>query len=224
MSKFFNILLILLSFPTMVIAIVVGYDLPIEFLRTSGSQIPYKFEVFLVLGILYLMIIVRRSVKRWAGVHMMSQVKRFKWNEPMGEGRKKQVFLYQSLEAVIMAMGGLSLYTLCGDAWLPALALGIGAFDNLVFLFAGKQKDMYRIGLTANAVVVADREVRVLYFSGLRKVSIQQQTVFFDYIKDFQMTFPLSCIKDKDKTSFKDVLEAQLDRDRVYFSEGVKNL
>ncbi len=224
MNKFINILLMLISFPTMVISIFVGYDLPIEFLKTSGASIPYKMEIFLALGIIYYVIIVRRSVRRWMGVRMVSQTAKFKWNVTMGSDRRKQVFLYQWLEALLMTFGGYALYRVCPDSIMPASALWFGAFDNMLFLFLGKFKNIYRIGLTSKAIVVADRDVKILYLSGLRKVTIQQQTVFFDYIKDLQMTFPLTCIPKADQVNFKNALEDLVDRDRVYFSDEVKNL
>jgi hypothetical protein len=224
MNKFINILLLLISFPTLVIAIFVGYDLPIEFLKTSGASLPFKFQIFLSLGIIYYIIIVRRSVRRWMGVAMVSKTEKFKWNVSMGEGRRKQVFLYQWLEALIMSTGGISLYYVCPDAIAPASALWVGSLDNLIFMILGQTKKLYRIGLTSKAVVVADREVKVLYLSGLRKVTIHQQTVFFDYIKDLQMTFSLTCIPKEDQVDFKNTLESLVDRDRVFFSDDVKNL
>jgi hypothetical protein len=224
MNKFINILLLLISFPTLVIAIFVGYDLPIEFLKTSGASLPFKFQIFLSLGIIYYIIIVRRSVRRWMGVAMVSKTEKFKWNVSMGEGRRKQVFLYQWLEALIMSTGGISLYYVCPDAIAPASALWVGSLDNLIFMMLGQTKKLYRIGLTSKAVVVADREVKVLYLSGLRKVTIHQQTVFFDYIKDLQMTFSLTCIPKEDQVDFKNTLESLVDRDRVFFSDDVKNL
>ena len=224
MNKFINILLLLISFPTLVIAIFVGYDLPIEFLKTSGASLPFKFQIFLSLGIIYYIIIVRRSVRRWMGVAMVSKTEKFKWNVSMGEGRRKQVFLYQWLEALIMSSGGISLYYVCPDAIAPASALWVGSLDNLIFMILGQTKKLYRIGLTSKAVVVADREVKVLYLSGLRKVTIHQQTVFFDYIKDLQMTFSLTCIPKEDQVDFKNTLESLVDRDRVFFSDDVKNL
>ena len=214
----------LISFPTLVIAIFVGYDLPIEFLKTSGASLPFKFQIFLSLGIIYYIIIVRRSVRRWMGVAMVSKTAKFKWNVSMGEDRRKQVFLYQWLEALIMCSGGISLYYVCPDAIAPASALWVGSLDNLIFMMLGQTKKLYRIGLTSKAVVVADREVKVLYLSGLRKVTIHQQTVFFDYIKDLQMTFSLTCIPKEDQVDFKNTLESLVDRDRVFFSDDVKNL
>jgi len=224
MNKFINILLLLISFPTLVIAIFVGYDLPIEFLKTSGASLPFKFQIFLSLGIIYYIIIVRRSVRRWMGIAMVSKTAKFKWNVSMGEDRRKQVFLYQWLEALIMCSGGISLYYVCPDAIAPASALWVGSLDNLIFMMLGQTKKLYRIGLTSKAVVVADREVKVLYLSGLRKVTIHQQTVFFDYIKDLQMTFSLTCIPKEDQVDFKNTLESLVDRDRVFFSDDVKNL
>ena len=214
----------LISFPTLVIAIFVGYDLPIEFLKTSGASLPFKFQIFLSLGIIYYIIIVRRSVRRWMGVAMVSKTAKFKWNVSMGEDRRKQVFLYQWLESLIMCSGGISLYYVCPDAIAPASALWVGSLDNLIFMILGQTKKLYRIGLTSKAVVVADREVKVLYLSGLRKVTIHQQTVFFDYIKDLQMTFSLTCIPKEDQVDFKNTLESLVDRDRVFFSDDVKNL
>lgn len=224
MNKFINILLFLISLPTMVLAIVVGYNLPLEFLKTSGEQLPYLGQIFLGIGIIYLIIIVRRSSRRWMGIKMVAQVSKFKWNVSMGEGRKKQVYLYQWLEAMIMAFGGLALYTITEEALIPAIALWLGAVDNLVFLILDKQKNIYRIGLTSKALVVADRDVKVLYLSGLRKVNIHQQTIFFEYIKDLQMAFPLNCIPQKDQKDFKDQLELLVDRDKVFFDEKMKAL
>jgi len=224
MNKFINILLFLISMPTMVLAIFVGYNLPIEFLKTSGAQLPYLNIIFLVIGIIYFIIIVRRSSRRWMGAKMTSQVAKFKWNVAMGDGRKKQVYLYQWLEAFIMAFGGLALYYISDLAIIPALAFWFGAFDNILFLILGKAKNIYRIGLTSKALVVADRDVKVLYLSGLRKVSIHQQTVFFDYIKDLQMAFPLNCIPKEDQADFKNQLVAIVDRDKVFFDEKMKGL
>jgi hypothetical protein len=224
MNKFINILLFLISMPTMVLAIVVGYDLPLEFIKTSGSQLWYKSEIFLVIGIIYFIIIVRRSSRRWMGSKMVSQVAKFKWNVSMGEGRLKQVFLYQWLEAFVMVIGGFALYSVTNAAIVPACALAFGALDNLVFLFVGKSKHIYRIGLTSKALVVADRDVKVLYLSGLRKVTIHQQTVFFEYIKDLQLAFPLNCIPKENQKEFKEQLEASVDRDKVFFDEKMKSL
>ena len=98
------------------------------------------------------------------------------------------------LETAVMTFAGIGLYKLSPEAIIPATAFLVGALDNFVLALA---KSAYRVGLSSKALIVSDREVIVLYFTGLRKVSIHQQTVFFDYIKDLQLSFPLDCIQVK---------------------------
>jgi hypothetical protein len=224
MNKFINILLFLLTFPTMLVSIFVGFDLPIEFLKVSGKSLPFKNEIFLGLGLILLVVVLRRSLRRWTGVRMVSKLEKYKWNEPMSTARKSRVFLYLALEATVMLFIGLVLINICKDAWLASTAYFVCAFDHLLFLFLGVSKNMYRVGLTSKAIVVADRDLKILYFSGLRKITIQQQTIFFDYINEFQLSFPLNCIADQNKTTFREILEQQVNRDKVFFSDNVKTL
>ena len=75
------------------------------------------------------------------------------------------------------------------------------------------------MGITSKAVVVADRDVSVLYFSGLRKVSIHQQSIYFDYIKGLQLSFPIDCMEKDQHDVFFNVLEEQLDTDKVFVTK-----
>ena len=65
---------------------------------------------------------------------------------------------------------------------------------------------------------MADREIILIYFTGLRKVAIHQQTVYFDYINNLQLTFPLDCIEEENKQEFFEGLHKVIDKDRVFFS------
>ena len=118
-----------------------------------------------------------------------------------------------------MAFSGVALYSITEEALFPALAFLIGALDNLLIALVSKS---YRVGLSSKALIVADREVVVLYFTGLRKVSVHQQTVYFDYIKDLQLSFPTNCLPADQQSEFFDTLEQQVDRDKVYFSKTDK--
>lgn len=224
MNKFINILLLLVSFPTMLLTIFVGFDLPIEFARTTGAILPHKNEIFLTIGLIYFILIARRSVKRWMGIKLANTVNRFKWNVPVSNERKKYVYTYQALEAGIMFGFGIALYVVSPVAIWPFIALTFGALDNIIFSIIGTKKNSYRIGLSSKAVIVADREVKVLYLTGLRQVSVQQNTVYFDYIKNLQLNFPLSCIQQEDRAAFKTELESLVDRNKVFFSESFKSI
>lgn len=219
MNRFINAFLLFLYFPTLLITIYVGFDLPIQILRVSGSELPYKEYVFLGLGIFILLINLRRSIRRWMGLRIVSKTKRFKWNYAVSKERKSRVYTYLVLEAVIMATAGTGLFIISEDAWFPALALVLPAIDNFAFMVIGSQKDAFRVGLSSKALIVADREVTLLYFTGLRKVSIHQQTIYFDYIKDLQLSFPLDCIQSEMKDEFFNTLKEQVNTDKVFFSK-----
>ncbi|MCH2228982.1 MAG: hypothetical protein MK105_01465 [Crocinitomicaceae bacterium] len=221
MNRFINMLLLFLLVPTMLMAIYVGFDLPVSFLKTTGAHIPYREEIFLVLGLLILIVNVRRSIRRWMGMRIVSKQMKFKWNEPVSKTRKRRIITYTILEVLVMTFVGVALYIVTPLAWFPAIAFIFGAADNIVFTTVGLSGNHYRIGLSSKALIIADREVILLYFKGLRKISIQQQSIYFDYIKGLQLTFPSDCIQDEHRSEFFKLLEEQIDQERVFFSKNL---
>ncbi len=208
----------MLFFPTMALTIFVGFDLPIEIIKMSGHNLPYKDYIFLGMGMLILIVILRRSIRRWMGMRIVNQVKKFKWNAEVSKERKSRVRVYLLLEALVMTFVGVALYQVCETALAPGIAFGIGALDSIIFAIAGRN-GKYRVGISSKAVIVADREVILLYFTGLRKISAHQQTTYFDYIKGLQLSFPTDCIQEEEREEFLKVLEEQIDPDRVFFSK-----
>lgn len=201
----------------MLLSIYVGYDLPIGFLHVSGANLTYAFEAFLLLGTLIFLSILRRSIKRWMGAQIVKKTDRFKWNVPVGPERVRRVTTYLLLESLVMLALAIGLYLITELAWAPAIAFATGALDSIIFALIGKTSGSYRIGLSSKALIVADREVQLLYFSGLRKVSIHQQSIYFDYIKGLQLSFPTDCIPEGMEDEFFNVLESNIDRNKVFF-------
>lgn len=219
MNRFINALLVFIFLPTMLVDIFVGFDLPIRILKTSGANLPYRLEILSLMGMLMGILLVRRSVRRWMGIRIVSHPEKFKWNHTVSTERKKRVVVYTLLEVLVLTTAGLGLYIISPLAWVPAVALWFGAVDGLLFTLVGTVKPIWRVGLSSKALIVADREVVLLYFTGLRKVSIHQDTVYFDYIKGLQLTFPLDCIEADQNDEFFRNLEAQFDPDQVYVSQ-----
>lgn len=215
MNRFINAVLLFFTLITAFIAIYVGFDLPVKMLRTTGAYIPYIDHVLLGLGVMILIIVLRRTYRRWMAIRIVSRTTKFKWNQSVSRERKYRVLTYSILEIVVYSFAAAGLYVLTERAWLPAAALAFAALDNLILIALTKK---FRVGLSSKALVVADREVVVLYFKGLRKVSVHQQTVYFDYIKDLQLSFPLNCIDPAKKEEFFEILKSQMDPDKVYFS------
>jgi hypothetical protein len=215
MNSFINLLLLVISLPTLLLSVFVGFDLPIDFLHTTGKRLPFRTEIYLVLGLLLLIIGLRRSIRRWMGVNMVKQQTKFIWNQPISTERKKRVFVYNSLEALVFLSLMLAHLFLSQVAFFVVTAYLILALDAILFLLINGKE--FRVGLSSKAILVADREIVLIYLNGLRKVSVSQQTIYFDYIEELQLSFPLDCIEPAQKTEFFEALERQIDRDRVLF-------
>lgn len=219
MNKFINALLLFLLFPTMLFTIAVGFDMPIEFLRTSGQQLPYRFEIFLAFGLFIFIILLRRTVRRWMGMRLVNQLEKFKWNQRMSQDRIKRVIVYTIMEAIVLFFVGSTLYRITNEAIFPALAFCFATVDNFIFLAYGVSLKKFRIGVTSKAIIAADREVSLVYFYGLRKISIHQQSLFFDYIKGLQLSFPVDCVPVAEKDAFFEAVEAQVDTNKVFITK-----
>jgi hypothetical protein len=120
------------------------------------------------------------------------------------------------MEVFVFCTLAYGLYWVSHEAWIPALAFLIGALDGFVFTLIGSNKNRFRIGVTAKAIVSGDRDVALVYFQGLRKISIHQDTIYFDYIKKLQLSIPLDCIPVSDRENFFKVVEEQVDLNRVF--------
>lgn len=222
MNRAINILLLVVSFPALAFSIIVGFDLPIDFLRTTGALVPHRDIAFLCFALILLLLVLRRTVRRWVGVGMTRKPERFIWCTDIGPERKKQVRMYLIIEAITAFCFGYAIYTITPEALPIALVYLFLGLDHLAFLLIAIR--WYRVGVTHKAVVVADREVSVLYFSGLRRIETHQQTVYFEYIQDLQLFFPTNCIPAGSYTEFRAALDTKINRDKVYYSATFKAL
>jgi hypothetical protein len=216
MNKFINATLFFIFLPTMAFTIVVGFDLPLESFGTSGAQLEIRDEVFLGLGILIMLINVRRSLRRWMGLRIVNQIEKFKWNIPVSVARKKRVQVYTIMEVFVFSTLAYGLYWVSKDAWMPATGFLFGAVDGLLFTITGSSRNRFRIGVTSKAIVSGDRDVCLVYFKGLRKISIHQDSIYFDYIKKLQLSIPLDCVAIEERENFFKAVENQIDLNRVF--------
>ena len=177
---------------------------------------PYASEILLVFGLLLLVISLRRSIRRWMGVRMTKQTKKFHWNSLISQARKQRVIVYTLLEAAVLLSLALGYYFLTPEAWFPALVMLVFSIESVVFLLICSRK-LFRIGLSSKAILVADREVILIYLAGLRQVSISQQTVYFDYTNDLQLSFPTDCLLAEEKELFFENLSSLVDKNKVLF-------
>ena len=222
MNKSVNILLILLLIPVFGLSIFVGFDLPIEFLKTSGKNLPYQHIIFITFGILIFLLGVRRSMQRWIGIKMVNNLQKYQWNEEIDKKRKSQINMYLLIEGAMHILVAFALVALSQKALVIATVFFALGLDHLIFCVFGNSKKVWRVGVTNKAIVVAERDFKVIYFSGLRRVTVHQQTLFFDYIKELQLAISIDSISPENRESFRNILEEKLNRDKVHFSETFK--
>ncbi|MBI2257698.1 MAG: hypothetical protein HYU67_02240 [Flavobacteriia bacterium] len=223
MNKFLNILLIIIHFPIILFCIIIGFNFPIDFFNTSGDEIPYKFEIFISIASFIGLIFLYRSVQRWIGIQMLNQKHRFQWNIEMDKSRVNQVFLYLILESLVQVFIGIGLYQLTTYALPLSIVLFLFSLDHLVLAFLGKYGKKFRVGMTKKVLLAVDRDLKSIYFQGLSEVDIQQQSIFFDYINDLQLSIPSDAIPLNKRTEFFLTFEKLINREKVYFSESFKS-
>lgn len=216
MNSFINILTLVLTFPLLGLSIFSGFDIPIDSLGITGKDIPYQNEIFLAIGISIFLIQIRRSSRRWMALNLVNKINRFQWNEKVSQSRKKRVITYNLIESMVMISLGIGLLFTTTNTLIPASVFFLFSLDSIVFSLYGKDK--FRVGLSTKAIFIADREIILIYFTGLRKVTVHQQTIYFDYIENLQLTFPINCVEESKLSGFFEKLETVIDKDRVFMN------
>ena len=220
MNKFVNLVTLVIVFPLILFSVYIGLDVPIDSLGITGSEIPYQKEVFyigtFICGLFHLL----RSVKRWSALRVANKISQFKWSARIGKKRSGRVITYLFLEIFLMLCFSIAFFKLTPASFSIYSLLILSSIDSLFFIVFGKKK--YRISVSSKAIVIADREVQVIYFKGLRKISIHQQSVFFEYIENLQLFFPLNSLEEKDVSVFFNELNKLIDRERVYLGNTHK--
>jgi len=214
MNSFTNSFLVFFSIPLICICIYIGMDVPIDFMHITGSEIPFQNFIFIGFGMLYFILLIWRSIRRWMGMHIVNKTTRFSWNEVVSNDRKQRIIVYTLLEVLIMSSLASALYFIMGSNRIPGIILYAFSLESLIFLLVGLQ-NKFRVGISSRAVIVADREVTVVYFSGLQKITIGNESIYFDYIKDLQLSFPTDCIDSQLLDSFKSGVREMIDKDKV---------
>ena len=103
------------------------------------------------------------------GLYIVNKRSRFAWNMPVSKKRKQRVISYTLLEVLVMTSLAYALYSLISTWILPTAVLVFFSIESFVFLFAGMNK-RFRVGISSKAIIAADREVVIVYFTGLQKI------------------------------------------------------
>tara|TARA_A200000113_G_C8823453_1_gene341251 strand:- start:343 stop:1005 length:663 start_codon:yes stop_codon:yes gene_type:complete len=214
MNSFTNSILLFFSILLIGFCIYVGYDVQIDFLHISGRNLPFQSYIYLAFGILFFGLLGWRSVRRWMGLYIVNKTTRFVWNMPSSKKRKLRVVTYTLLEVLVMGSLTLAFYVLMESWILPGAVLLFFCIESILFLIVG-YRNRFRVGISSKAVIAADREVVIVYFTGLQKITLGKDSIYFDYIQELQLLFPTDCLEEDQISVFKQEVQKMIDRDKV---------
>jgi hypothetical protein len=214
MNSFTNSVLLFFSLILIGFSVYVGFDVHIDFLHMSGRNLPFQSYIFVAFGILFFALLGWRSVRRWMGIYIVNKKSRFTWNKPTSKKRKQRVLTYTILEVLIMGSLSFALYFVVESWILPVMVLLFFSLESLVFLGLN-YRNRFRVGISSKAIIVADREVVIVYFTGLQKITLGKDSIYFDYIQNLQLLFPTDSLEAEQIPIFKQEVQKMIDRDKV---------
>lgn len=219
MNKFFNLWILFITIITFPISLAVGLnqDLNLFGFRIPGEEFEYKELFFgIAAGLIFLLGAVKAS-KKWMGMYIVRQKERFQYSTPISTSRKKRVLLYNGIELLFYALFAYFFF-LTEAAWMVGGVFIIIFSESLANTFLGISKKGYRVGMTKKALLRVDREVTMVYFNGLEKITKHQQTLYFEYVNDLVLHIPLNVIPEAEKDNFYKALRQQVKPEKVYYS------
>ena len=219
MNKIYNIWILFISILTMPFAFAVGInEVYGVFDLRMHDEFQYTTLVFGIAGGLIFLLGALRSSRRWSGIRVVNQIDRFQFNTVISPERKQRVILNNSIEIVGFFLIGVVFAVFSKDAIFISLIFVIFIIDAVVNTLRGITGKKYRVGMTKKAIVAVDREVIAIYFKGLKRISIDKELLFFEYINDLVLDFPLSSVPPEHQEEFMNLLRRNVDETKVYFS------
>ncbi len=220
MNRFYNIWITFICIVSIPIALAIGLneDFTILGYTIEGEEFAYGELSFAICAGIILVLGGFKAVRKWMGLRLVAQSEKFSFISPISSARKKRVRLYNVLEILFLTLwGGLFLF-LTSAAWPLAVVLLLFASEHMLNSIIGLAGNKYRIGITNKAILRVDREVDVVYFKGLQKISVQQQSIFFEYINGLVLHLPIDALPSEELANFDTQLRQKINPEHVYYS------
>ncbi|PKR79742.1 hypothetical protein CW751_13535 [Brumimicrobium salinarum] len=220
MNKIYNTWIFIISILTLPFAFAVGLNevFGIFGMKIHGDKFAYKELVFGISAGLIFIIGAMRSSRKWSGIKIVNQIDRFQFNTLISQERKQRVLLINSIEIIGFFLIGIVFFIFSIDAVYISLIFLIFIIDAIVNTIRGVVSKKYRVGMTKKAIVAVDREVIAIYFKGLKRISIQKDLLFFEYVNDLVLDFSLQNIPAEKQEEFMRLLRSNVDEKKVFFS------
>lgn len=200
-----------------VLAVGWNIDFSIFGLNVPGEEFKYADLFFsIAAGIVFALGVLRAS-KKWAGINITRQKRRFLFFTNISKSRMKRVVLYNVLEMSFYLIFTFFFLVVMETALYLGLVFVLLFIDNLINTLFGVFKQTYSIGITSKAIIFVDRDVKAIYFKGLKKISKHQQTIYFEYVNDLVLHIPTNIIPREKESDFLKTVQKIADPSKVYY-------
>jgi hypothetical protein len=114
--------------------------------------------------------------------------------------------------------------------WISSLTVVLAfvflatSIEAIVFILLRCNSTYMKAGIIKNGLVIADRDLTFYYFSGLKSVSTQNESIYLEYKNDLCLSFPVHAINKEDRQEFLSHFIQAVDKKRVFVSEKLKEL
>lgn len=220
MNRIYNTWIFIISMLTIPFAFLVGINQIYGAFGANTTRIAMQYQdiVFGIAGVLIFMIGAFRSSRKWSGIRIVNQIDRYQFTTPISKERKERVITINLIEILGFFLLGLVLVIFSIDAIYIALIFCIFIIDSFLNTLRGIYAKKYRVGMTRKAIVSVDREVIPIYFKGLKKITLEQGILYFEYVNDLVIDLQLATIPEDKIKTFLNLLRKNVDDSQVYFS------
>lgn len=184
------------------------------------------FGLIVVTGLFGLL----RIQRRWTGIKDIKKFKKFVYKTPLSKKAKALIIMFSSMEIIFLSFFiGLFLKELHLDInnYLTPMimVLSIIIAEIIIFtIYAFKSKNVLIMGVNTNLIAFFDREIHIVYFDGLQRISVYQNRLHFKYKLDLNIFVELDYIPQKNLLEFKQNLESVLQKKDVFIEDSFREL
>lgn len=220
MNKFVNFLSVIILIPSAFLAFAIKEGL--EFWpEKNAADIPYKTQIYTGVFAFILLINLFRVYQKWSVLRAFWKIESFQIKVPVEKSWYTSKSVSNWLEAVFALAFG---YFFVQNAeWTRNLGLILLIFglENIFYVIWVRSKNLYAVAVNKKALILLDRQLNGYYFHGLRKMEKDFDQIYFEYMNDLQLKFPLKSLSKEDqKVVVAKVLE-NINQDKVYVDQDL---
>ncbi|MGV6860955.1 MAG: hypothetical protein ACWA41_04235 [Putridiphycobacter sp.] len=194
------------------------------------DQIKFLKEISIGIIVVVALLGFIRIKRRWVGVKDIKAFNKFEYVSPLSKKAKTMVVMFGVMEIVFLSFFvALFLKELPLDIdhlLLPMMGILLLLILEIIAftLYSFNAKNVNIIGINKNLITYFDREIHIVFFDGLQRISIYQNRLHFKYKLDLNIFVELDFVPKENLLTFKAELEKVLLAKGVFIDDSYRLL